>query len=63
MISTQIKNDITLRLVKKCRQGYPPLYLLDGHNTAGVSGAPAWAYLLTSITPEPTVTRGYWDRL
>jgi len=23
---------------------YPPLYLLDGHNTSGISGAPVWAY-------------------
>ena len=26
------------------KKGYPPLYLLDGHNTAGVSGSPVWAY-------------------
>jgi len=25
-------------------KNYPPLYLLDGHNTAGVSGAPLWSY-------------------
>jgi hypothetical protein len=26
------------------RGDHPPLYLLDGHNTAGVSGAPLWTY-------------------
>jgi hypothetical protein len=26
------------------REGQPPLYLLDGHNTWGVSGGPVWAW-------------------
>ncbi|MFA5239937.1 MAG: hypothetical protein WC476_09575 [Phycisphaerae bacterium] len=26
------------------RKGYPPLYLIDGHNTFGVSGGPVWAW-------------------
>lgn len=25
-------------------KAHPPLYLLDGHNSPGVSGAPVWAY-------------------
>ena len=31
---------------------HPPLYLLDGHNTAGVSGAPVWAYIDDSSRVE-----------
>lgn len=26
------------------REGFPPLYLLDGHNTWGMSGGPVWAW-------------------
>lgn len=26
------------------KDGYPPLYVIDGHNTFGVSGGPVWGY-------------------
>jgi len=34
------------------RKDFPPLYLLDGHNTWGLSGGPVWAYVNGSARCE-----------